>query len=165
MWPILIDLWTTCPNSTSGDADPGRWDRTFGDRSGGTKKDAERELEKPIWYNEVKVVVKKLNVRREANTISDLQTNLVVVAVASFRPICRSRCCQTHLSITPLSDPPAHLAFFRPTHQFVVLYLSLSLNLSLPLPFSRSMLIFEEDWIFFVMFFLLIWFIYLDFLL
>ena len=48
----------------------------------------ERELEKLIRYDEVKVVVKKLNIRREANTISDLQTNLVVVA--SFRPTHRS---------------------------------------------------------------------------
>ena len=48
------------------------------------KKDVEKELAKPIRYDEVKVVVKKLNVRREANTISDLQTNLV--AIASFRP-------------------------------------------------------------------------------
>ena len=117
-----------------GDVDPRRWDRTSGDRSGGAKKDAEKELEKPIWYDEVKVVVKKLNVQREANTISNLQTNLV--AVASFRP----------------------------THQSVVLYLSISLNLSLLLPLSRSMLIFEEDR-FFWLCFLLIWFIYLDFLL
>ena len=62
---------------------------TSGDQSGGAKKDAERELEKSIRYDEVKVVVKKLNVRREANMISDLQTNLV--AVASFRPTHRSR--------------------------------------------------------------------------
>ena len=108
------------------DADPRRWDRTFGDRSGGTKKDAERELEKPIRYNEVKVVVKKLNVRREANTISDLQTNLVVVAVASFRPICRSRHCQTHLPISPPSDPPTNLWSF--TSLFLSIYLSLSLS-------------------------------------
>ena len=67
-----------------GDVDPRRWDRTSGDRSGGVKKDVEKELAKPIRYDEVKVVVKKLNVRREANTISDLQTNLV--AIASFRP-------------------------------------------------------------------------------
>ena len=148
-----------------GDADPKRWDRTSGDRSGGAKKDAERELEKPIWYDEVKVVVKKLHVRREANTISNLQTNLV--AVASFRPTRRSRRsrrCQSHQSITSLSNPLAHLASFRPTHQSVVLYLSISLNLSLPLPLSRSMLIFEEDK-FFWLCFLLIWFIYLDFLL
>ena len=39
-----------------GDADPRRWDRTSGDRSGGAKKDAERELEKLIRYDEVKVV-------------------------------------------------------------------------------------------------------------
>ena len=145
-----------------GDVDPRRWDRTSGYRSGGAKKDAERELEKPIWYDEVKVVVKKLNVRREANTIFDLQTNLV--AVASFRPTRRSRRCQSHQSITSLSNPLAHLASFRPTHQSVVRYLSISLNLSLPLPLSRSMLIFEEDK-FFWLCFLLIWFIYLDFLL
>ena len=74
--------------------------------------------------------MKKLNVRREANTIFDLQTNLLVVAVvvASFKP--------THLS-----------------HRSMVLYLSLSFNLSLPLPLSWSMLIFEEDWIFFITFF------------
>ena len=94
--------------------------------------------------------------RREANTISDLQTN--PVAIASFRPTHQSCRCQTHPSISLLSDP---LASFRPTHQSVVLYLSLSLNLSLPLPLSRSMLIFEEDCIFFW----LIWFIYSDFLL
>ena len=133
-----------------GDVDPRRWDRTSGDRSGGAKKDAERELEKPIWYDEVKVVVKKLNVRREANTIFDLQTNLIVVA--SFRPTRRSRRCQSHQSITSLSNPLAHLASFRPTHQSVVLYLSISLNLSLLLLLSRSMLIFEEDRFFWLCF-------------
>ena len=74
-----------------GDVDPKRWDRTSGDRSSGAKKDVERELEKPIQYDEVKVVVKKLNVLREANTISDLQTNLITVA--SFRPTRPSRRC------------------------------------------------------------------------
>ena len=73
----------------AGDTNSRQWDRTSGDRSGGAKKDAERKLEKPIRYDEVKVVVKKHNVRREANMISDLQTNLV--AVASFRPTHRSR--------------------------------------------------------------------------
>ena len=72
-----------------GDTNPRQWDRTSSDRSGGAKKDVERELEKSIRYDEVKVVVKKLNVRREANMISDLQTNLV--AVASFKPTYRSR--------------------------------------------------------------------------
>ena len=104
-------------SSMRGDTDPRRWDRTSGDRSGGVKKDAERELEKPIRYDEVKVVVKKLNVRREANTISDLQTNLV--AVASFRPIHRSRRYQTHPPISLLSSF---------TSLFLSIYLSLSLS-------------------------------------
>ena len=65
------------------------------------RRSAERELEKLIRYDEVKVVVKKLNVWREANTISNLQTNLV--AVASFRPTHRSPRYQTHLPILPLS--------------------------------------------------------------
>ena len=83
------------------DTNSKRWDWTSGDRSGGAKKDIERELEKPIRYDEVKVVVKNLNVRREANTISDLQTNLIIVT--SFRPTHRSRHYQTHSPILPLS--------------------------------------------------------------
>ena len=83
-------------------------------------------------------------------TISNLQTNLV--AVASFRPIHQSRHYQTHLMISPLSDPPINLFSFRPIHWSVVLYLSLSLNLSLPLPLSRSVLIFEKDWFFYFLF-------------
>ena len=80
--------------------------------------------------------------------------------ISLFPSICQSfflwsRRYQTHMPISPLSDPHTHLASFRPTHRSVVLYLSLSLNLSLPLPLplSRSMLIFEKDWNFFVMFY------------
>ena len=81
-------------------------------------------MEKPIWYDEVKVVMKKLNVRREANTISNLQTNLIVVA--SFKPTRRSRRCQTHPPISLPSDPPTNMWSF--TSLFLSIYLSLSLS-------------------------------------
>ena len=71
-------------------------------------------------------------------TISDLQTNLIIVA--SFRPTHRSCRYQTHLLISPLSNPPAHLAFFRPTHRSVVLYQNfLLIYLSLSLSHDRCL--------------------------
>ena len=85
-------------------------------------------------------------------TISDLQTNLITVA--SFKPTHRSRRYQTHLLISPLLNPPAHLAFFKPTHRSVVLYQNfLLIYLSLSLSHDRFSA-FEKDWIFFwVMFY------------
>ena len=58
---------------------------------------------------------------QEANTISNLQTNLIVVA--SFRTTHWSRRCQTH---SPPSDPPTNLWSF--TYLFLSIYHSISLS-------------------------------------
>ena len=60
--------------------------------------------------------------------------------LATIIPTCRSCHCQTHLPISLLSDPPNHLAFFRPTHRSVVLYqYFLSIYLSLSLSHDRCL--------------------------
>ena len=86
--------------------------------------------------------------------ISDLQTDLVAIAVASFRTTRRSHHCQTHPPILPPSNPPTDL------WSFTSLFLSISLPLSLTIgAYFLVRLNFS------LLYFLLIWFIYLDFLL
>ena len=81
---------------------------------------------------------------------SDPPTDLVTI-----RPTHQSCCCQTHLPISPPSDPPTNLWSF--TSLFLSIYLSLSL--------SHDRCLFLRKTEFFLLCFLLIWFIYLDFLL
>ena len=84
-------------------------------------------------------------------TISDLQPNLITVA--SFRPTHQSCRYQTHLLISPLLNPPAHLAFFKPTHRSVVLYQNfLLIYLSLSLSHDRCLYLRKTEFFFLLYF-------------